>query len=105
MRQIPTEDQNHVLVGTTERQASRQPLDIAAGVALHLVRPLGILGSTEKMTAKVVEELICDFNKPISEEEIVGIAKLMRLDGGALWIAAGMHEPHGAGSEAAGFPC
>lgn len=64
--------------------------------ALRIVRELGLLGPNDKMTPKAAAALVKRFDEPLSEGDIVGLAKLTRLDPDALRIAAGLAGPDGA---------
>lgn len=68
---------------------------------LWLVRKLGLLGPKEKMTAKTVEKLLHKFDEPLTDGDIVCIAKLTRLSKEALRVAASMDGPDGVVEEAA----
>lgn len=75
-------------------------MPVAQRAALRLVRDLGLLGPKEKMTPKAAENLLRKFDEPLTDEDIACIAKLTRLNGEALRVAAGMHGADGAAEEA-----
>lgn len=60
------------------------------------MKELGGLGPKERMTVKAAEALVCHFDEPLTEEDIVAIAKLTRLDVEALRTMAGLAGPDGA---------
>lgn len=79
------------------RQASnRTEVPVAHRATLRLVRDLGLLGPKDKMTPKAAKALIKKFDEPLTEDDIIGLAKLTHLDPAALRIATGLAGPDGA---------
>lgn len=60
------------------------------------MRDLGLLGPNDKMTPKAAKALIQKFDEPLTEDDIIGLAKLTHQDPAALRIAAGLVGPDGA---------
>lgn len=52
------------------------------------------------MTKKAVDALIKRFDEPLTEADIIAIARLTRLSKDALLVAAGLAGPEGAADEA-----
>lgn len=69
---------------------------MAHRATLRLVRDLGLLGPKDKMTQKAAQVLIKKFNEPLTDNDIMALAKLTRQDPAALRIAAGLVGPDGA---------
>ncbi|XBH65308.1 hypothetical protein VPH35_118925 [Triticum aestivum] len=83
-------------VRQSARQASnRTEVPVAHRATLHIIRDLGLLGPNDKMTPKAAEALIKKFDEPLTEDDIIGLAKLTRQDPVALRIAAGLAGPDG----------
>lgn len=69
---------------------------MANQAALRIMQELGLLGPKDKMTPRAAAALVKRFEEPLTEEDIVGLGKLVRLDPDALRIAAGLAGPDGA---------
>ena len=55
---------------------------------LRLVQELGGLGPKERMTVKAMKALLHRFDEPLTDNDIVVIAKLTRLDKDSLLVAS-----------------
>ncbi|XBI97436.1 hypothetical protein VPH35_017809 [Triticum aestivum] len=72
------------------------PVPVAHRATLRIIRDLGLLGPNDKMIPKAAEALIKKFDEPLTEDNIIGLAKLTRQDPVALRVAAGLADPDGA---------
>uniref|UniRef100_A0A8I6WB99 Uncharacterized protein n=1 Tax=Hordeum vulgare subsp. vulgare TaxID=112509 RepID=A0A8I6WB99_HORVV len=93
-------------ISVPTRHSARQAavvstVPVAQRASLRIVKELGLLGPTEKMTAEVAKVLLHRFEEPLTDSDISVIAKLTRLDGEALWVMARMDDTEGAAEEAA----
>ncbi|KAI4988609.1 hypothetical protein ZWY2020_035849 [Hordeum vulgare] len=83
------------------RQAvSGSTVPVAQRGSLRLVKELGLLGPSDKMTEEVARALLQRFEEPLSDGDLAVIAKLTRLDSEALRVMAGMIGPDGVADEA-----
>ncbi|XBI41889.1 hypothetical protein VPH35_126291 [Triticum aestivum] len=84
-------------VRQSARQASnRTEVPVAHRATLRIIRDLGLLGPNDKMTPKAADALIKKFDEPLTEDDIIGPAKLTRQDPAALRVTAGLAGPDGA---------
>ena len=70
--------------------ATNSTIPVSQREALHLAQELGKLDPNDKMTLEAAARLIKCFDEPLSETDILTIARLRNLDVTALKIAAGV---------------
>ncbi|KAE8819022.1 hypothetical protein D1007_03227 [Hordeum vulgare] len=90
---------------TPTRHSARQAANtstilVAQRASFRIVKELGLLGPREKLIEDVAKALIRRFEEPLSDSDIVVIAKLTHLDSGALRVMARMAGPDGHAAEA-----
>ncbi|XBI92293.1 hypothetical protein VPH35_029387 [Triticum aestivum] len=83
------------------RQSARQAsncteVPVAYHATLRIIRDLGLLGPKDKMTPQAAKALIKKFDEPLTEGDIIDLAKLTRQDPAALRVVAGLASPDGA---------
>ncbi|XBI17094.1 hypothetical protein VPH35_059217 [Triticum aestivum] len=102
VQQLGIQDQDaaatpHRLFTDSTCQASnRTDVPVVHRATLRIIRDLGLLGPKDKMTPQADKALIKKFDEPLTEEDIIGLAKLTRQDPAALRVAAGLAGPDGA---------
>ncbi|KAF7054936.1 hypothetical protein CFC21_062524 [Triticum aestivum] len=81
---------------SARQAAANSTVPVSQRAALRLVQELGKLGPNDKITPEAAARLIKRFDEPLSEADILTIARLTNLDITALKIAAGVQGPEGA---------
>ncbi|XBI79474.1 hypothetical protein VPH35_088929 [Triticum aestivum] len=80
----------------SSRGSNRTEVPVAHRATLRIIRDLGLLGPKDNMTPQATKAPIKKFDEPLTEDDIIGLAKLTRQDPAALRIAAGLAGPDGA---------
>ena len=83
-------------LSSARQAAANSTVPVSQRAALRLVQELGKLGPNDKITPEAAARLIKRFDEPLSEADILTIARLTNLDITALKIAAGVQGPEGA---------
>ncbi|KAE8768788.1 hypothetical protein D1007_59740 [Hordeum vulgare] len=85
---------------SARQAANTSTVPVVQRASFRLVKDLGLLGPREMMTKDVAKALIRRFDEPLSDSDIVVIAKLTPLDGEALTVMARMAGPDGVAEKA-----
>ncbi|KAE8807513.1 hypothetical protein D1007_16306 [Hordeum vulgare] len=80
--------------------ANTTTIPVAQRASFCIIKELGLLGPSEKMTEDVAKALLRCFEEPLSDSDIAVIAKLTHLDSDTLRVMVRMAGPDGHAAEA-----